>query len=272
LINGFSNKDGNLYIYDKVKDEIKQKARSPKSLFFEEHRNTIEVKDGITSSLLEDFVYQDIDNKASKAIRDLQLGNIQHDDLLKFSNFTILQFFLISLFWRLPYTDFAVDGIFDDAKIVSDGIDPEILRNDETFRKMYRAGLILETFKSMGKDVPSLSSYSNIFESKEDSFVIGDYPILYERLPHLFSDLADLEFIFAVSSKRVCLSTYKRYEKFTDTEAIIYNALIIDQSKIMICSGNKSLLEKSVYYYKKFTKDGSLIPLRHIIFRKQFKM
>ena len=73
LINGFKNSVGTLYVYDKQKDEIKRKPRSPKSLFFEEGRNTVHVKDDLYSSIIEDKIYQDHDDISSKVIRKLQV-------------------------------------------------------------------------------------------------------------------------------------------------------------------------------------------------------
>lgn len=69
LINGFSNSEGTLYIYDKQKDEIKIKPRNPKSLFFEEGRNTVHIKEEQYSSIIEDYMYQNHDDISSKVVK-----------------------------------------------------------------------------------------------------------------------------------------------------------------------------------------------------------
>ncbi len=69
LISGFANSDGLLYLYDKHKDKILKKPRPPKSIFFENDRNTLDLSNTTKTSIIEDFLYKEIDDKTSKVIK-----------------------------------------------------------------------------------------------------------------------------------------------------------------------------------------------------------
>lgn len=152
------------------------------------------------------------------------------------------------------------------AEIVSPNLDPEMLRKDETFKKFQRVGLFQSTLKHLGSSKPSTHYYAKISEFKNDVFVLGDNSILFSSLPKKFTDLVDMDYLFAVSSKRIYSSTIEEFGPFSLRQVYDFNALIIDQSKLYICSGNKNLLENSVYYYRELKKSGLIIGLRYLLF------
>lgn len=268
LINGFSNKDGMIYVYDKKNDRILNKLRSPKSVFFEDNRNTVHIKDDIYSSIIEDVIFQDHDNRSSKVIRSLQYDSIEDNDLLNINNQAIFQFFLINLFWRVPYSDIAFEKLFSDANISSLSINSEIFRNDETYKKFERTGLFLQTLNKMGVNLKSKDYFAKISEFAEDLFIIGDSPTVYEKIPSRFADLADMDFLFAVSSKRICVFTVEEFGSFTTRDIYDYNALVIDQSRLYVCSSSKELLENSIRYYKELKSKDLVSYARFKLFRK----
>lgn len=265
LTKGFTNSSGSLYIYDKVKDELIRTPRSPKSVFFEIDRNTVHVKDEQFSSLIEDTLYQVHDNSSSEVIGAFQTKTI-NENLLNYSNQGVFQFFLINLFWRIPYTDFAVNDLINRAEIKSVGVDPEILRDDETFKKLQRAGLFMNTINQMKWNQPSPDYYVSLKEMPYELFLIGDNPILFRSLPHTFTDLVELDYFFAVSSKRIYRSSIKELEAFTFQKALHYNTLIIDQSVKYICSGNLDFLKESIEYYKVHKSLNLMFSIRESLF------
>ena len=266
LINGFVNDNGLLYIYDKQRDKILNKPKPPKSIFFETDRNTIDLNNGIQSSILEDTLYQDLDNIGSDIVRYYQTSRLNEMDFSDDKSAQFL-FFLISLFWRIPYTDFAVDNLMDNAVINSTGIDSEILRNDEAFRKSRRSGVMIHTIKEMLKNPKALSKFINLTQFSKGLLVIGDNPLLFRKTSSKFSDFGKEDFLIALTSNRMYSSTKESFIKLNDYNAIAHNIAIINQSVRYICCGDLDYLEKSVRLYSDISEKG----LNHLIAERPFR-
>jgi len=129
LISGFTNSNGKLYIYDKIRDKIQNKPKPPKSIFFENDRNTITLPDKSESSIIEDYLFKEIDNTGSMVVKYFQNNEL---DKIKFTDENNAQFlyFLVCLFWRIPRNDSAVKELVKNADITISGIDSDILKND----------------------------------------------------------------------------------------------------------------------------------------------
>ncbi|MCU0348901.1 MAG: DUF4238 domain-containing protein [Saprospiraceae bacterium] len=154
LIRGFTNSEDVVWVYDKVKDKILHKPVHPKSIFWEENRNTVKVNIEESTSLIEDEFYLKLDNDSSKALKSFQEDEIT-EELLSIENQGALQFFVINLFWRLPITDFAVKDLILNSKISSEVVDSEVLKNDAEFHKIKRFGLYNHTIDSITKNRPN---------------------------------------------------------------------------------------------------------------------
>ena len=244
LVEGFTSSDGMIYVYDKTVNRIHKNPRPPKSVFFEKDRNTIPLKNNLESSILEDYLYSMIDNEGSRVVRLYQkqaLNEITFD----VEDTAHLLFFLINLFWRIPLTDYAAQDLMERSEIVSPGIDPEILRNDSAYKKIMRAGLFkhhVEEMRSFGKSGKFLI---NIHSNEYPIFVIGDYPILFRKIPTEFRSFGETDFIFPLNSGRIYTSTQKPF-KLTRPVSLLINAAIIDQSRRYVGCWSKEILESSI--------------------------
>ncbi|WP_321515470.1 DUF4238 domain-containing protein [Marinifilum fragile] len=270
LINGFVNDNGLLYVYDKQRDKILNKPKPPRSIFFETDRNTIGLNDGIQSSILEDTLYQDLDNIGSDIVRYYQTAKLNE---MNFSDDKSTQFlfFLISLFWRIPYTDNAVNDLVDNAVINSIGIDSEILRNDETFRKSRRSGIMIHTIKEMLKNPEALSKFINLNQFSKGILVIGDNPLHFRKTSSKFSDFGKEDFLIALTSNRLYSSTKESFIKLNDYNAIAYNIAVINQSVRYVCCGELEYLEKSVRLYNTISEKGLNYFIAERPFRNEYK-
>lgn len=263
---GFVNSSRLIYIYDKEEDKIKDNPRPPGSIFHEENRNTISINQTDSSSVIEDKIFKKLDNDTGKIVNKLQ-NNLINKELLSNENQAIFQFFIITLFWRLPFTDYAVSDLNKRAVIKSVGIDPEILRNDEAFQKLKRAGLYENTIDQMGKGQrPKETNFIKLSEFESDLFILGDNPILFRSVPQKFTDLVYMDYLFAVSSKRVYSSTLGEIGTLTRHSGYDFNSLIIEQSQKYIVSGNLKLLEDSINYYKKLKEEKILYSIKELLF------
>ena len=266
LSSGFTNADGLLFIYDKNKDRILSTPKPPKSIFFEHERNTLEVTSESKSSFIEDFLYSDIDNRASKVIQYYRTAEMAKIDFSTDDSATFL-FFLICLFWRIPKTDYAASDLIERAEISATGIDPEILRRDPTFQKLSRAGLFKHHIDEMLRDRKVRNKYLNIYNWGQPVFVIGDYPILFKKQPKKFSEFDDTDFLIAISSNRIFSSTLEPLQKFGFQNSLRYNACVIDQSIRYIAAGDLKVLEQSVWFYKRLMEKGLIYSLSEVTFK-----
>jgi Protein of unknown function (DUF4238) len=258
LINGFTNSNGLLYVYDKQVDKILTKQKPPKSIFFETDRNTVEIKDNIKSSIIEDYLYADIDNKTSKVIKYFQEEELSKIDF-KVEDTATLLFFLISLFWRIPKTDYAAEDLMNRSIITSNGIDPEKLRNDPTYRKINRAGLFKHHIDEMKNFGMGGEKWSNIHQNETPIYVIGDFPFLSRKQTNEFRKFNDTDILLAVSSTRIYSSTNESLKNFSPINSYSYNASIIHQSIKYIACGDLKVLEQSINFYKKLKSVGLII-------------
>lgn len=255
LIKGFVNNEGLLYIYDKARDTIQKKPKSPSAIFFENDRNTIEVTDDLKSSFIEDVLYGDVDNKISKLIKSYQkddIGVIDHT----IEDTTAMQFFLVVLFWRLPKTDHAADDLMTHSEIKAVGIDPEILRQDPTFRKMQRVGLFKHHIDEIRRIGLKGHQYFDIYQTKRPCYVIGDFPFLCKNLSSEFGRFFENDIYMAISSQRIYTITNQKLEKFPLINSLNYNAAIIEQSVKYVACGDLNVLKQSVEYYRELKKSG----------------
>ncbi|MGM5470284.1 DUF4238 domain-containing protein [Flavobacteriaceae bacterium LMO-SS05] len=269
LIKGFVDENNLLHIYDKKKDIILSKQRSPKSIFFENFRNTIKIDETKSTSILEDLWFQKLDNESSKFIQDLQTAQLNFD-IFTDDNIAQLQFFIINLFWRIPKTDFAAKDLIQRAELYTEGIDSETLRNDEGWNKMLRSKLYQETIDQM-KDSPTKPNriYPKITEFGKDIFVLGDYPFVFRNRLGKFTDLVEDDYFIALTSKRILSSSKKELQSFDLQMFLPYNAAIIEESQNYVVSNNLKVLEGSVEYYRKLKKEHLIYFIKNGLFKEK---
>lgn len=267
LINGFTNEDGLLYVYDKQKDEIIKKPRSSKSIFFENDRNTLEIHKGTKTSMLEDLFYKKIDDITSRIIKQYQTGNLPDINLTTEDTGTFL-FFLLSLFWRIPKSDYAANNLMDRSTITADGVDIEALKADPAYRKINRAKLFKHHIDEMKKFGSKGTKWANIHQIGDPIYlVIGDYPILFRNQSGLFSEFNDTDILIAISSDRIYSSTNEKINIFQSINFWRYNACIINQSVRYVACGNLKALEYSILFYKTLKDSGHICILHEEVFK-----
>ncbi len=255
LIEGFTNAEGKLYVYDKKKDRILKYPQSPKSIFFETDRNTVDVTDEKQSSVIEHFIYGEIDNQTSKVIRKYRQAALADIDF-NAEDTAMLLFFLISLFWRIPKTDYAADDLMDRSEIKSIGIDPEHLRNDPTYRKLNRAGIYSHHINEIKRAGRRGTKWHNIHEFAEPVLLLGDYPMLFREQQSEFSEFDEVDVLLPVSATRIYSCTNEPLRNFTVQHGYRHNASIIEQSVRYVAAADSTVLEQSIAFYKGLKSKG----------------
>lgn len=255
LISGFTNSNGELYIYDKIRDKIQNKPKPPKSIFFENDRNTIILPDKSESSIIEDYLFKEIDNTGSivvKYFQDTQLDKIKFND----ENIAQFLYFLVCLFWRIPKNDLAVKELVKSADIKISGIDSNLLKKDEAFQKSQVSGIIRHTLNEMISRPENFKKIVNIHQLGNSVLMIGDNPLLFRKLNPEFSLFGKEDFLIALTSNRIFSSTETDLGILSLENAVAYNTAVINQSVRYVCCGDLDVLEKSIKTYNMVKNKG----------------
>jgi len=98
FIKGFTNEDGKIYYFNKKKNQLIRKPKSPKQVLFEWNRNKVKV-DGKETDEVESL-FQLAESKFSKSYHKIVNGeNITEVDLRH------LILFILQIHWRVPNQD-----------------------------------------------------------------------------------------------------------------------------------------------------------------------
>lgn len=260
-IRGFINDESILYVYDKRNDKIWDREISPKGIFYDWHRNTIIYKDQ-SSSIIEDYWFKNIDNECKKIIINLRESK-NKESLHNIENVSKLLFFLIHLFWRIPKTDILIEYLFKNN-------DNKNQDNFDIGKKLERINLPNVIIMEVTQKKVSGRLCSRLFDKGKDLFLIGDYPMLYNRHPKNLNDILNQDVIIPISSKRLHSISFKSEMNlnFSFEMAIYLNILIIDQSERYVCSPNKEFLIEIIKRYKMFNKLKSFDYIRDELFKQ----
>ena len=252
---GFLDDDGLLFVYDKQKDRIKLNKQGSKGVFFAINRNSSDFGLEKPISIMED-AYGVFDNIAPAAIKLLR-SNIQLSDNTRIDLHAHLNTLIIDLYWRNINNDQLFDSLYDRASLTLSGVLGSVKLSDEQarpykdfplFKQLIRYKMAILTLEFATKS-------QNIFTSDIITFpikhlCIGDMPFLFNGSPKKHSDLLDLPAFIPISATKLYLRniTLKRQMSFRETNML--NALIIEQSSKMICSGNKLVMDAAIDYYR----------------------
>ncbi len=258
LIEGFTNEQGLLFVYDKQKDEILKKLKAPKSIFFEWDRNTLVLNQSKQSTFLEEEFYSKIDNDFGKAVKYFQDSTLKEIEITE-ENTAQFLFFLVTLFWRIPATDYAMKDLIERSEIVAEHIDIDALRQDPAFYKLEKSRIHAHMIEQMKKFGKNKKKWINIHQNNKTCLVIGDNPLLFRERFSKFSEFAENDFLIAITSNRIYSSTAKELQNFGLKNRLKYNVSVINQSKFFVCCSNMEVLEKSVNIYREFTKKGIIL-------------
>jgi hypothetical protein len=191
---------------------------------------------------------------------------------------SLLRFFIINLFWRIPKTDFTAIDYLSRAEITfTDRETGKIVENPELEKKLkfdlnnlklVRPNFPLEIIKNIAKPRKG-SITSQLFGFKKDVFLIGDYPIIFKTPPSEVDELLNGDYILPISSKKIYRATEEELDLiFFSDNAVDCNALIIEQSEFYVCGPDKEYLEKCIKYWKMIKSLGIIGSLYGKLFKK----
>lgn len=264
LIRNFSDSDGRVFALDKQSGSIN--SRSPKSIFFEWDRNTLE-SDAHESDVLEQ-IYSSIDDYLSKPIVAL----LKSKELTPESVMN-LWYFITGLRWRIPNNDDEFNRLND--KISYQELPFEIRLKGGTTQEVEQDAInhLMNTpiFKaSLRHILPMLSVYegnhiseeklldvynnSALYSSSSGNFVLGDVPVIEgdSKNPHLLGNI-----IFPLSNSDLFISSHSgRTPINPGIFHLNMNLAVIHQSRRFIVSNDRKHLSNLYTIYKQIEEVG----------------
>ena len=263
-IKGFTNTSNHLYMYNKKKDIISKRPLAPGGVFYEIDANTIEWM-GEKNTELEDVYYRQIDENFSKLINTFRIEK-DINTLFTPNNKIAISLFFISLFWRIPITEQLAVYLVQNNELSFNrktnnpylaALENKNFKNDTSFLKIARAAMFFETVKQLSESHDELAYYRMI-DFPQRTFLLGDFPMLYERVPSNFDDLYLLDYIFPISSTRIITRTRRELKPMSIDSQIPINLSIIHQSTTYVTSTDYNFLKNMIEYYHNLSVLGEL--------------
>jgi len=276
LIKRFADEDNMLYLYDKEKGTFAKQKRSPKSVFFDMNRNTLDFGGTLNDNL--EKLYAELDEKFS---RDLV-------EIVKYENITVeglmsLLVMVSSLKWRLPTNDELFDEkdrhyTYDKLPISfraknDDGTDNkeaiEYLHNSEIFSTIKR--LIFQFLPFYEKDEITsdklLKLHRNSYINTNDRIIsiLGDSPLIESNS----SDIEDFgNFILPLGNKETFICSDLGDHKVNSLAFYLNKDLaIFHQAKKYVVCRDKDHLVTIINTYHTLMNSGQLNLIHKHIFK-----
>lgn len=274
-LKGFINDHGKFAIYDKKTDRIKSGEFTPKSHFFEENRNLVELN-GVETDFLETKVYQDLDNTIAKLFDNINSKSI---DFLTFENLFTLKMFISFLYWRIPKNDELLESTIDKFDFRELGFDivpkeaknlneieriKEQFKSEPAFRKMYSVILPFSpnnTF-TIAPHEGEEKMWKAIGNSGKGLNLTSDSPIITLRNDMFYGENQKL--LFPVTSNKLLF--YGKTEKTDSLPAEFYihsDLATMHLAERYVCGPSKEYLADILELYnvrRQFNKTGTIIP------------
>jgi len=262
-LKGFTNSQGNFFVYDKRADKIF--STNPDASFFENNLNTVTLPSGKRSDFLESL-YSEIENQFWNSLDIVRKST--PNTLIKPLDKMNLFLFVLFLHWRLPSNIefverlserfFSGDNELDYFKLASktgNTVPKEVIKKITSSPAFKKLAKMIVPFAPFFKDKNwwgNLEKWRFMYSGEEKNcFIVGDNPIV----THGDSDHDPVnclkEFIFPVSGKILWISVDRHIGEVLSPEFTVqYNAAIIERAQRFVACQNKGFLEALIKYYK----------------------
>jgi hypothetical protein len=247
FIKGFTDQDNKIWVYDKVTDRIHSSPKSPKSIFFENNRNTTGIN-GLEPDIVE-IAYSKIDNLIAPYVLQCR-NNPFVDEIENIEVFGYLFVFIITQYWRIPSMD---DELNPELKsllnlnghVGGNSSSMDHLSSDDqakVLRLLVPLDLLLG---AKNQNLTGEKFYYKVIDFKQPVFLLSDNPVLFRMKPQGYPDFLSA-LIFPISSSRAfTVVSGAKYD--LDFESIkLINLLLMRQSKRYVGCFSKTFLEKFI--------------------------
>ena len=244
-LRGFANDSGRIAIYDCKKGRVKKGEYPPSTHFFQKNRNTVKFKE--KENLVLEDLYSSADNRHSRLFQFIQ--DYKGAPTLSNEQMSLLQEFVLGIFWRLPANDKYYDENLSRnpafTKIIQ-VVDVETGIVDDKVTNEFRK------FEPFLKSMRALAPFFSILNSRK-SFDFKNWRIAYH--PNGFNfcsdnpiiikednvkDILETDFIMPLTKYHTLIRTLKTHSIETMPPILVANThcLIFKQS-INYCGASR---------------------------------
>lgn len=238
FIKNFTDDNGFLFVYNKIENRISNRKHSPKSIFFETDRNTVDFRGRQLDNL--ESLYAELDSNISH-----DLTNVLASKTVTPEELTSIALLACLLKWRVPKSDERFNVIKQDLTqedlAIKITIKDKNTKVDEAAIKHIETSDIFREAKRILLGVLPFISTTNLLEIHNNSFiqtntffpsVIGDCPVIEKEKFHL--NIME-DFILPLSSTETFI--YKR-----DCKKEINNFLFFIQRDLAIIESSEKYI------------------------------
>lgn len=260
-LRGFTNEDGDYYIFDKTTETIRKS--NPLNSFFENNRNATTFEDE-RYVLLED-IYAHFDGITAPQLEKIRNSTVDNFDLDPEILYRI-KMFITLMYWRVPEIDEKFEKTIDRLSFSDAGFDikdkvtgksmatkelQEQLKGNDLFRQMYRIFLPLISSQTTYKR----TDFENwrVYFRDNKRHLTSDNPLIIKK----YTDFGSLngELIFPLSGDKIIIhTTQPKPQKLPSMFLLDLDMMIIQQATRFVCCSDKGYLEYLVDNLYSFTK------------------
>ena len=215
-LKGFTNENGLFKIFDVERQEFIKSGKefSTESYFFEKDGNSV-IKDGVKDDVIETKFFKKQDDRIAKVFNKIKNSSREDDFGITDMDMPDLQFFVSSLFWRVPANYDQIKYLVDTKELHELGLLIKSKKNNLTIRDKELETRIKNDpffFKSMKNIIPYLT-FPRLLDCKTpltiQTFpeqlpaICSDNPVIMEE--SVFPDIYFDDFIFPLTNKLVLI-------------------------------------------------------------------
>ncbi|MCW3128282.1 MAG: hypothetical protein JWO03_3940 [Bacteroidetes bacterium] len=271
FIKNFCDEDGKIYIYDKLTKRYLGK-KSPGGIFYEMHRNTIDINGTKTDNF--EKLYSALDDRFAKAIIRVittKVLNVE-EDLMS------LLLFASTLKWRVPAIDASFKELkenlkYEDLPITIKPVDKNDEVNAEMLDHIINSNAFKESMRTIIPSIPFLKSGEKLLGYNDGSFIYTD-----ERIISVLGDCGLVEiqggafdelnsFVMPLSSHTTFV--YKAGNRRSIKSLAFFMArdlLSVHRSERYVGCKSKEHLENVINTYNGVSDKRSADALEHVLF------
>jgi hypothetical protein len=270
LIKNFTDIDGLLFVYNKTKKKIVNIKQSPKSIFFEMNRNTVDFSGEKLDNL--EQLYAEIDNRIS-----IDLKNVLEKKQVTPEQLTSIALLACQLKWRVPKIDKEFNSIKEnltqkDLSIKITVKDKTMLVNEKAITEIENSDIFRETKRVLLPMLPLLNEHK-LLEIHNNSFIqtntyfpslIGDSPVLEKAN----TDINTIEdFVLPLSSTDTFIYKKGTSKQISNVLFFIQRDLVIMDTAIKyVGCRSKEHLEKIIGIYNQIENNDELKNIKEYLF------
>ncbi len=275
-LKGFTNENGLFKIFDVERQEFIKSGKefSTESYFFEKDGNSV-IKDGVKDDVIETKFFKKQDDRIAKVFNKIKNSSREDDFGITDMDMPDLQFFVSSLFWRVPANYDQIKYLVDTKELHELGLLIKSKKNNLTIRDKELETRIKNDpffFKSMKNIIPYLT-FPRLLDCKTpltiQTFpeqlpaICSDNPVIMEE--SVFPDIYFDDFIFPLTNKLVLIRG-KKINNIMNTIKVDIDLITLKQAKKYVSCTDQRYIQMLNNYFENNFK--SLKELKTSVFNK----